>query len=157
MTGCPAAALKGVIFSPGQQGDRKAINILKGTWLLSNERLCWAGEVRRGEPSCVEVLPGWGSQHRFVPGAGWLGRVLPQGNGAQSLGCWWRLLPRTKCVMSPRPRAPHHADIPNSQLLAWELVELGGEGGSGVLRTPSHRSVGLARAGSMHFSAWLLP
>lgn len=38
----------------------------------------------------------------------------------------WRVLPSPGGVVSPHPWAPRHADIPDSQLLAWELVELGG-------------------------------
>lgn len=49
--------------------------------------------------------------------------------------CWGRLLPSPGGVMSPCPRARCHTDIPVCQLLARELVELGGR-----VRTTGHQT-----------------
>lgn len=73
--------------------------------------------------------------------------------------CWGRLLPSPRDVMSPHPRAPLYADVPDGQLLAWELVELEGrvraaghpaQGEEGV----EHLSRHLSRARRGPASGW---
>lgn len=127
-------SLKRGDFSPGQRGDRKAINTLKGMWLPRNENLRRRGEVGGA---------GMRLQHHSTPGGSRvLGRALSRGKdpgpseqslcGAGGGSC-----------QAPELSCPHPT---HTALLARERAGRAARSCAGS-RTPAWAAGGAGRAG----------